>query len=104
MDAVLLLLLAVVVVVLSLNDTCFEFAVANGASDTVVCFALFLNLIPDHNATYNPDELRKKVHPLASSSSSCQSERGDGGTDKRACLCLLACLIRWRRWWIRSVR
>ncbi|EKU22008.1 wd repeat-containing protein, partial [Nannochloropsis gaditana CCMP526] len=44
-----------------LNDACFEFAVANGASDTVVCFALFLNALPDHMAVVSPDVLRQNM-------------------------------------------
>jgi hypothetical protein len=47
--------------IIRLNDFCFEFAVANGASDTVICFALFLNHLDDVNGTYEPDDLRKKV-------------------------------------------
>ncbi len=34
---------------------------ANGASDTVVCFALFLNTLEDHMAVVSPDTLRMKV-------------------------------------------
>ena len=55
-----------------LNDVCFEFAVANGASDTVVCFALFLNTLEDHMAVVSPDILRyidppthPPTHPLS---------------------------------------
>lgn len=48
----------------SLNDKCFEFAVANGASDTVVCFALFLNTLEDHMAVVSPDALRQNVRWL----------------------------------------
>ena len=47
-----------------LNDACFEFAVANGASDTVVCFALFLNTFHDHMATVSPDVLRKNTESV----------------------------------------
>jgi hypothetical protein len=57
-----------------LNDACFEFAVANGASDTVVCFALFLNTLEDHMAVISPDILRKNV---------------------RACMCFVLSLACW---------
>lgn len=44
-----------------LSDDCFEYVVANGASDTVVCFALFLNELKSPTTKYNPDELRLHV-------------------------------------------
>lgn len=45
-----------------LNDECYDFAVRNGASDSVVAFALFLNQMRDGaDAWYPVDELRRML-------------------------------------------
>jgi len=44
-----------------LSDSCFEYVVANGASDTVLCFAIFLNQLESLTVQYNPDQLRLQV-------------------------------------------
>lgn len=42
----------------TLNERAFDFAVSHGSSDTALCFAVFLNLIPDPLAPCTAEKLR----------------------------------------------
>lgn len=44
-----------------LNDDVFDFAVSHGSSDTAVCFAVFMSLVPDPMAKSTPNELRHRL-------------------------------------------
>lgn len=44
-----------------LNDEAFDFAVTNGSSDSALCFAVFLNLVPDKMVQSTPDEMRERL-------------------------------------------
>lgn len=44
-----------------LSDEAFDFAVTNGSSDSALCFAVFLNLVPDKMVASTPDEMRERL-------------------------------------------
>lgn len=44
-----------------LNDEAFDFAVTNGSSDSALCFAVFLSLVPDKMVESTPDEMRARL-------------------------------------------
>jgi acetylornithine deacetylase/succinyl-diaminopimelate desuccinylase-like protein/predicted glutamine amidotransferase len=44
-----------------LNEEAFDFAVTNGSSDSALCFAVFLNMVPDKMIESSPDEMRERL-------------------------------------------
>lgn len=45
----------------TLKDTAFDFAVTNGSSDSALCFAVFLNEVPDPMEESTPCEMRDRL-------------------------------------------